>query len=339
MIERRLLGGLASGAPWGGETPPLRRRAFVLGLAALAAAGRAQAAAPSDRLTRASDRLSALETSAGGRLGVAVIDSGSGATLLHRADERFPMCSTFKLLASAAALKRVDAGADVLERFIPYGPADLLDYAPVTKAHLDSGGMTLGALCAAAIDWSDNAAANLILNAIGGPAGFTAFARSLGNSVTRLDRDEPTLNTAVPGDPRDTTSPLAMARDLQTVLLGGVLSEASRTRLEAWLVADKVGDKRLRAGLPPNWGIGDKTGSGDHGTANTIAILRPPGRAPLLAAVYYTEGPNSMDARNAVNRPRGDHRGDVLRPRPPRPTPPRRPPSRPEALTRRKHAA
>ncbi len=302
---RPFLAGRAPHAPWGGETPPLQRRAFVIGLAALAvsAAERACAAAmaPSP-FAKASERLSTLERSAGGRLGVAVIDAGGSAALLHRADERFPMCSTFKLLASAAALKRVDAGADDLARFIPYGQADLLSYAPVTKAHVDQGGMTLGALCAAAIDWSDNTAANLILNAIGGPAGFTAFARSLGDAVTRLDRDEPTLNTAIPGDPRDTTSPLAMARDLQAVLLGVALSEASRTQLEAWLVADKVGDKRLRAGLPSNWGIGDKTGSGDHGTANTIAILRPPGRAPLLAAVYYTEGPDSMDALNAVHK-------------------------------------
>ena len=212
------------------------------------------------------------------------------------------MCSTFKLLASAAVLKRVDAGLDVLERFVPYGQADLLEYAPVTRARLASGGMALGDLCAAAIDWSDNTAANLILKTIGGPEGFTAFARSLGDSVTRLDRDEPTLNTAIPGDPRDTTSPLAMARDLEAVLLGAVLSDASKARLEAWLIADKVGDKRLRAGLPASWGIGDKTGTGDHNTANTIAILRPPARAPLLAAVYVTEGPDSMDARNLVHR-------------------------------------
>ena len=165
-----------------------------------------------------------------------------------------------------------------------------------------AGGMTLGELCAAAIDWSDNTAANLILNAIGGPAGFTAFARSLGDAETRLDRNEPTLNSAIPGDPRDTTTPLAMARDIQDVLLGDLLSEGSKAQLEAWLIADKVGDKRLRAGLPADWGIGDKTGSGEHGTANTIAIIRPPNRAPLLAAVYYTEGPDSMDARNAVNR-------------------------------------
>ena len=281
----------------------VHRRAVLMGLAAaLAAAGRAPAGAASDpRLAEAADRIAALERSAGGRLGVAVIDTGSGATLLHRADERFPMCSTFKALASAAVLKRVDAGEEALDRFVRYGQADLLDYAPVTKTHLAAGGVALGELCAAAIDWSDNTAANLILNAIGGPPGFTAFARSLGDSVTRLDRDEPSLNTAIPGDPRDTTSPLAMARDLQTVLIGAVLSDASRKTLEAWLIADKVGDKRLRAGLPPRWGIGDKTGSGDHGTANTIAVLRPPSRAPLIAAVYYTEGPGAMDARNAVH--------------------------------------
>jgi beta-lactamase class A len=279
------------------------RRAFIAALAAaVVAPERGLASPPPGALEKAAGRLAALEKSAGGRLGVAVLDTGSGAKLIHRADERFPMCSTFKLLASAAVLKRVDAGSEALERFAPYGQADLLDYAPVTKAHLAAGGMTLGELCAAAIDWSDNTAANLILNAIGGPEGLTAFARSLGDSVTRLDRNEPTLNTAIPGDPRDTTIPIAMARDMQSVLIGDVLSEASRTKLEAWLIADKVGDKRLRAGLPPDWGIGDKTGSGDHGTANTIAILRPPNRAPLMAAVYYTEGPEAMDARNAVHK-------------------------------------
>ncbi len=171
----------------------------------------------------------------------------------------------------------------------------------MTKAHLAAGGMTLGELCAAAIDWSDNTAANLILNAIGGPPGFTAFARSLGDSVTRLDRDEPSLNTAIPGDPRDTTSSSRHGARPPDGFIGAVLSDASRKTLEAWLIADKVGDRRLRAGLPPTWGIGDKTGSGDHGTANTIAILRPPNRAPLLAAVYYTEGREAMDARNAVH--------------------------------------
>ena len=162
--------------------------------------------------------------------------------------------------------------------------------------------MTLADLCAAAIDWSDNTAANLVLEAIGGPAGLTQFARSLGDPVTRLDRNEPGLNEATPGDDRDTTSPRAMTEDMRQVLLGDVLSEASRRELEAWLIDDKVGDKRIRAGLPPAWRIGDKTGSGDHGTANTIGILRPPERAPIIAAVYYTELSAPMDVRNAIHQ-------------------------------------
>ena len=285
----------------------LGRRAFLAGLAALAAAGaRAASSAYDDRLAQANDRLAALEKREGGRLGVAVIDSGQGLALAHRADERFPMCSTFKLLASGAVLQLVDEGKESLDRTIPYGPGDLLEYAPVTRAHVGEGGMRLADICAAAIDWSDNTAANLILSVIGGPRGFTEFTRSLGDQTTRLDRDEPSLNTAIPGDPRDTTTPLAMAGDIEAVLLGGVLSEASRRRLEAWLIADKVGDKRLRAGLPPSWGIGDKTGSGDHGTANVIAILRPPGLAPLLAAVYYTESDAPPDGRNAVHKQVGE---------------------------------
>jgi beta-lactamase class A len=162
--------------------------------------------------------------------------------------------------------------------------------------------MTLADLCAAAIDWSDNTAANLVLQAIGGPAGFTQFARSLGDKVTRLDRNEPTLNEATPGDERDTTSPTAMAEDMQKVLLGEALSDQSRRQLQTWLINDKVGDKRLRAGLPPSWRIGDKTGSGERGSTNTIAIMWPPGRAPILAAVYYTGSSAPMDVRNAIHK-------------------------------------
>ena len=308
---RRESGKLAGKAPIARE--PMRtqltadRRFFLAGLIATAAAtSGARATEEPDRHAPADERLAALETRAGGRLGVAVIELGSGLRLAHRADERFPMCSTFKLLASAAVLELVDEGKERLNRTISYGLTDLLEYAPVTKTHAGEGGMPLGDLCAAAIDWSDNTAANLILAVIGGPKGFTGFARSLGDDKTRLDRNEPTLNTAIPGDDRDTTTPFAMASDIEAVLLGNVLSAASRQQLEAWLVADKVGDKRLRAGLPPAWGIGDKTGSGDHGTANAIGIIRPPGRAPLLAAVYYTETDAPMDARNAVHKEVGE---------------------------------
>ena len=268
----------------------MHRRSFLAALAASAACVSARATPPAEeRLALANKRLAEIEAREGGRLGVFVRDTGAAATIEHRADERFPMCSTFKLLTAAAALKRVDEGAERLDRTIAYGPNDLLEYAPVAKAHVAEGGMTLADLCAAAIDWSDNTAANLVLQAIGGPPGFTQFARSLGDNVTRLDRNEPTLNEATPGDPRDTTSPRAMAADMQKVLLGDRLSDGSRRQLEAWLIGDKVGDKRVRAGLPHSWRIGDKTGSGDHGTANTIAIIRPPDQAPILAAVYYTE--------------------------------------------------
>jgi beta-lactamase class A len=282
----------------------MHRRSFLAALAASAACVRARAAASSaeERLALANKRLAEIEAREGGRLGVFVRDTGAGATIEHRADERFPMCSTFKLLTAAAALKRVDDGAERLDRTIAYGPNDLLEYAPIAKAHVAEGGMTVADLCAAAIDWSDNTAGNLVLQAIGGPPGFTQFARSLGDKVTRLDRNEPTLNEATPGDERDTTSPRAMAADMQKVLLGDALSDQSRRQLEAWLIDDKVGDKRVRAGLPHSWRIGDKTGSGDHGTANTIAIIRPPDQAPILATVYYTESSAPMDARNAIHK-------------------------------------
>jgi beta-lactamase class A len=281
----------------------MHRRSFLAGLAATVASLRARAApSAEERLDLANKRLAEIEAREGGRLGVFVRDTGTGSTLEHRTDERFPMCSTFKLLAAAAALKRVDEGAERLDRRIAYGPSDLLNYAPIAKAHVAEGAMTLSDLCAAAIDWSDNTAANLILQAIGGPAGFTQFERSLGDSVTRLDRNEPRLNEATPGDKRDTTSPRAMAADMQKVLLGDTLSEASRLKLEAWLIGDKVGDKRLRAGLPSSWRIGDKTGSGERGSTNTIAIIWPPERAPLIATVYYTESSAPMDARNAIHK-------------------------------------
>jgi beta-lactamase class A len=281
----------------------MHRRTFLAGLAVALAPLHAQAQpSPDERLNLANKRLAEIEERQGGRLGAFVLDTGTGASIAHRADERFPMCSTFTLLAAAAALKRVEEGVEHLDLAIAYRPSDLLDYAPITKAHVAEGAMTLAALCAAAIDWSDNTAANLVLQAIGGPAGFTQVARSLGDTVTRLDRNEPSLNEAAPGDPRDTTSPRAMAEEMQKVLLGDALSDASRRQLQTWLIGDKVGDKRLRAGLPSSWRIGDKTGSGERGSTNTIAIIWPPERAPLIATVYYTESLAPMDARNAIHK-------------------------------------
>lgn len=258
-------------------------------------------AAPApDRLARPEAGLAALEARAGGRLGVVALDTGSGRRLAHRAGERFPMCSTFKVLLAGTVLQRVDRGELRLDLRLPYGKADLLAYAPVTTARLAEGGLAVGELCAAAVEVSDNTAANLLLASVGGPGAVTAFARSLGDPVTRLDRTEPALNEARPGDPRDTTTPEAMVATLRTLLLGPALKPESRARLEGWMAACTTGGTRLRAGLPKDWAVGDKTGSGARGTVNDVAILRPPHRAPILVAAYFTGSRASGKDREAV---------------------------------------
>jgi len=234
----------------------------------------------------AANQIAAIEARLGSRIGVAALDTGSGKRLDYRAEERFPMCSTFKFLAATAVLKRVDKKQDRLDRFISCDAKDILEYAPITKAHLKEGGMTLGALCEAAIEQSDNTAGNLLLDAIGGPAGVTNFARSLVDQVTRLDRKEPDLNSAIPGDERDTTTPGSMLADMTRILTGDVLSRSSRRQLKDWLQRNKTGETMIRAGVPTDWIIGDKTGRGANGATNDIAIMRPPDRAPMLLAIY-----------------------------------------------------
>jgi beta-lactamase class A len=278
----------------------LSRRRFVMAAAGLAlATTRPSAAADAPALN---DELAKIEARSGGRLGVAVLDAGSGLTAGHRADERFPMCSTFKLLAVAAVLKRVDAGRERLDRRIRFEARDLEAYSPATKDHAGQDGMTMAELCAAAMTWSDNTAANLILASLGGPRGVTANARFLGDMVTRLDRTEPTLNEAIPGDPRDTTTPAAMLKNIHAVVLGGALSAAARGHLIGWLVGNRTGDARLRAGLPSGWRCGDKTGTGEHGTANDIGVLWPPQGAPVIVAAYLTESTAGVAALADVAR-------------------------------------
>jgi len=197
-------------------------------------------------------------------------------------------------------LKRVDEGKDALDRFVRYGAKDILEYAPVTKKHLAEGGMTLGDLCAAAIEQSDNTAGNLLLQTIGGPAGLTAFARTLGDQTTRLDRSEPELNAAIPGDERDTTTPAAMQHDMMLILTEDTLSAASRQRLEDWLGRNQTGGAMIRAGVPKDWRVGDKTGRGANGATNDIAIIRLPGKPPILFAIYSVGSSESPDARSAA---------------------------------------
>ena len=226
-----------------------------------------------------------IEARTGGRLGLWAARDGS-APVAWRADERFLMCSTFKFLAVAAVLALVDKGVERLDRRIAYGQSDLLDYAPVTKAHVGQGGMGMGDLCAAAIELSDHTAANLILASLGGPKGVTGYVRSLGDAVTRLDRIEPELNQAQPGDPRDSTTPASMAGLWRKILVGGALSTASRERMMDWLAACQTGAARLPTVTPPGWRIGHKTGSG-RTTIGDIAMLSPPTGAPVLIAVYF----------------------------------------------------
>ncbi len=247
-----------------------------------------------------SARLAEIEKTSGGRLGVCVLDTGTGRRVAHRPDERFPMCSTFKFLAAALVLARVDDGKERLERRVVFQAGDLVSYSPVTEKRVGGSGMTVAELCEAAITYSDNSAGNLMLASFGGPQGLTRYMRAIGDTRTRLDRIETELNEARPGDPRDTTTPDAMQRSMQKILLGDVLSQSSRAQLLQWLDANKTGDLRLRAGLPPGWHVGDKTGSGDNGAACDIAILRPPGRAPILVAVYLTETTAAMAVRNAA---------------------------------------
>lgn len=217
----------------------------------------------------------------------------------HRLDERFPMCSTFKWLAAAHVLQRVDRGLERLDRRIPYGREVLLPHSPVTEKHVGKG-MTLGELCHATITTSDNAAGNLVLAAGGGPQGLTTYARSLGDGVTRLDRWETELNEATPGDPRDTTSPRAMAHLLKATLLGDALSMRSREQLSQWLVACVTNGQRLRADLPAEWRMGSKTGGGGYGSTNDVGIFWPPGRPPILVTAYVTNTETSQADRNAA---------------------------------------
>ncbi|KJC40513.1 beta-lactamase [Bradyrhizobium sp. LTSP885] len=269
----------------------LTRRTFglrTLGLATSFALPRQAAATEHDALTqRLQQEFARIELATSGRLGVAALDTETGLRASLRGDERFPMCSTFKALATAAVLHRVDRGESSLDQRVQIQAKDILAYAPITKEHVGSD-MTLSELCEAAITQSDNTAANLLLRELGGPAGLTNFFRTIGDNVSRLDRWEVALNEGVSGDPRDTTSPAAMLKNLQRVVLGDVLQATSRQKLADWMVANKTGDARLRAGVPRDWRVGDKTGTGDRGTYNDIGVFWPPGRKPIVVTVYLT---------------------------------------------------
>jgi beta-lactamase class A len=256
--------------------------------------GRSARAAPNTTLAE-------IEAQLGGRIGVAAVDTGSGTRLTHRGSERFAMCSTFKWLLAAAVLAKVEEGGMRLDQRLSFAPKDLLAHSPVTTSHVVEGALSIEALCEAAVEVSDNTAANTLLKVIGGPEALTGYLRRIGDRATRLDRFELSLNTNLPGDPRDTTTPDAMIATMQKVLVGDALSTGSRDMLIDWLKNCETGLDRIRAGLPPTWAVGDKTGTGENGAANDIAIIWPPRRSPLLVAAFCNSPRATPDALNAAH--------------------------------------
>lgn len=263
--------------------------------AAFSAIGSASAQVPS--------ALTVIEKTHGGRLGVFALDTGSGRTLAHRADERFLMCSTFKGLLAGLVLARVDGGHESLSRMVPYTESDLIFTSPVTKAHVGQGALSVRDLTQAMLEYSDNTAAILLMRSAGGPSGLTAFLRGLGDTVTQSDRYEP-LSNHYDGI-LDTTSPRAIVGTAHKLLLGSVLTPASQARLEDGMKACKPGVPRIRASLPSDWVIGDRPGENISDESNDYAIVRPPGRAPLIIAVYCNAPKTTTADREAAIRAAG----------------------------------
>ena len=244
--------------------------------------------------------LAAYERETGGRIGLYAENLASGRQMVWRAEERFVMCSTFKASLAAFVLARVDRGEDRLENMVAYGAQDLLDYAPVAKQNLAAGAMSVSDMCKATVELSDNACANLLLARSGGPPALTAFWRATGDTISRLDHNEPELNRSPPGDPHDTTTPVAMAGNLRRFVLGEVLSAASRRHLTEWLVGCKTGNNRLRGGLPTEWKIGDKTGNNGKDASGDIAIAWPAAGGPVLVCAYTQGGSPTAKQFEAV---------------------------------------
>lgn len=232
--------------------------------------------------------LKALERKFDARLGLYAIDTGTGREVAYRDGERFGFHSTFKAILAAAVLRHYSLSG--MNKVITYSPDDLIDNSPITEKHVDTG-MTLRALCDAAVRYSDNTAANLLFDAIGGPKALEREVRGVGDDVTRMDRVEPDLSRWVPGETRDTTTPRALAKDLRAFVLGDVLRKPERGQLTTWLRTNTTGNALIRAGVPKGWVVGDKTGSGfGYGARNDIAVVWRPGAAPIVMAVLTNRG-------------------------------------------------
>jgi len=275
----------------------ISRRSLVGMVLAAALADRADAAA------RGAPGLKAIQKKTGGRLGVHIVDSQSGRRITIDDDARFAMASTCKLPLAAALLWQVDKGAFPLTHALPIERADMIPNSPIMEKELATGvtEMTVRDLCTAAVTYSDNAATNVLLKGIGGPTVLTAFIRSIGDQVTRFDRTEPELNSNIAGDERDTTTPHAMAENMLKIFTQDVLSLGARALLIDWMIAARTGVTRARAGLPKNWQTGDKTGTGQNGAVNDLVITWPPNRRPIIAAIYMSESPQSVESLSTAH--------------------------------------
>ncbi|AMJ69946.1 MULTISPECIES: carbapenem-hydrolyzing class A beta-lactamase IMI-1 [Enterobacter] len=247
--------------------------------------------------TKGIDEIKDLETDFNGRIGVYALDTGSGKSFSYKANERFPLCSSFKGFLAAAVLKGSQDNQLNLNQIVNYNTRSLEFHSPITTKYKDNG-MSLGDMAAAALQYSDNGATNIILERyIGGPEGMTKFMRSIGDKDFRLDRWELDLNTAIPGDERDTSTPAAVAKSLKTLALGNILNEREKETYQTWLKGNTTGAARIRASVPSDWVVGDKTGScGAYGTANDYAVVWPKNRAPLIISVYTTK--NEKEAKH-----------------------------------------
>ncbi|MGI4717684.1 MAG: class A beta-lactamase [Janthinobacterium lividum] len=273
-------------------SPSATRRRLVFALASLPFAAAA-------RPTTANDDFAAAERELNGELGVAAIDTATGRSIGYRQDQRFPMCSTFKAVLAAAVLAREATEPGLLDRRLSLPKSVFVDWSPITGKHVD-GELSVAELCAATLQYSDNTAGNMLLREVGGPAGLTRYARALGDERFRLDRWETELNAATPGDERDTTTPLAMARTLQKLLLQDGLPPAGRSRLRDWMLGNTTGEKRIRAAVPAGWQVADKTGTGSYGSASDVAVIYPAGRAPIVLAIYTRRAARDAEARNDI---------------------------------------
>ena len=248
--------------------------------------------------TKLIQAVQAEESALQARVGMTVFDAKTGTTWSYRGDERFPLNSTHKTFSCAALLAKVDGKSLSLGQSVSISKEMLVTYSPITEKLLSPEIVTFGKICQAAVNYSDNTAANVVFDAIGGATGFNAYMRSIGDEQTRLDRKEPELNEGTPGDMRDTTTPNAIVNSLRKILLGDVLSVSSRSELTQWMLDDQVAGAPLRASLPSDWKIADKTGGGGYGSRSIVAVIWPPSMEPLVIGIYITQTKASLKASN-----------------------------------------